>query len=223
MIATTMDDAAEHATIERLSAYLDDELNAEEAQRLACHLEGCERCHQRLAGLRDVASSLRRLDKVPPPVGLEHMVVRRIALEEKSPRAFDRFETLLSGFGRQSPVLSLFAVVIALATMFLLFSQAVHQRRQETTPILFEPPTADVGGNVDGEVVLQRVIADRRLVRTEEGWLQEGVDRKSVERSLIKSSRHGKAFFSEHPELRELRMLTDPVIIQLDGEVIELR
>src|SRR5690242_10748436 len=46
---------------ERLSAYLDDELGAEERAALERHLPGCARCQAELADLRDVRALLGAL------------------------------------------------------------------------------------------------------------------------------------------------------------------
>lgn len=56
-----------HLTTEQLSAYLDDELSAEEQAHSEAHLQTCERCQQALAALRETATLLHMLPQPSLP------------------------------------------------------------------------------------------------------------------------------------------------------------
>ncbi len=134
-----------HASAELLSAYLDRELARREARRLEEHLETCADCSVRLDGLRRVVASLQGLHRVAPPSTLEQTVARRIALADDRVGLLDRLEEGMSLLSRQNPMLSMFAVVIALALFIYFFSSALHQRENATIPVIFkDPPAAGV-------------------------------------------------------------------------------
>jgi anti-sigma factor (TIGR02949 family) len=62
---------------ERLSAYLDGELTAEERREVAAHLEGCEECRRELALLQRLDAALGSLD-APAPARLAERVLDRL-------------------------------------------------------------------------------------------------------------------------------------------------
>ncbi len=129
-----------HATVQDLSAYLDRRLDEPELRRVEGHLDTCGDCRERFQGMRRVAAGLRHLEVLEPPPELEQAVARRIRLEGKNKSWLDRLEGGLGTFQEQSSMLALFAVVIALAVMLVLFSQALERARNETTPIYFDTP-----------------------------------------------------------------------------------
>lgn len=217
--ATLTRSASEHATVEQLSAHLDRELTAEEARRLELHLADCTRCQRRLDGLRRTTAELQRLPKLEPPTELEHQVARRIALDGRRTPWSDRLETVFSGFERQSSFFAMFAVVLALAVIAVLFAQAVHRWQNEATMI----PVILSAEGPDGEVRFYHDIGERRLYKVEGGWIEAGVERDAVDRTLIRDSAAASAFFLERPQLRELSELPGSVIFTTDGEVVELR
>lgn len=60
--------AERHVADERLSAFLDDELDEEAALRVARHLDRCPRCLDLLEELRFARDALRRLPALQAPV-----------------------------------------------------------------------------------------------------------------------------------------------------------
>ena len=209
--------ASSHATVELLSAYLDRQLREPEAGALEAHLERCEECHGRLEGLREVVENLRRLDRRDPSPELEKAVARRIALAGDPPGLLDRFESQLSIFTRQSPLLPMFGVVMALAVFIYLFAVAVDRSRSSLTPVVFEvpAPAASVGD--------ERQLAGRVLTWQGEAWVEEGVSLEAVSRTLELDSDAGRRAIAERPELGELSALGAPAVIELAGEVVEIR
>ncbi len=209
--------ASSHATVELLSAYLDRQLREPEAGALEAHLEQCEECHGRLEGLREVVNNLRRLDRRDPSPELEKAVARRIALAGDPPGLLDRFESQLSIFTRQSPLLPMFGVVMALAVFIYLFAVAVDRSRSSLTPVVFDvpAPAASVGE--------QQELAGRTLVWRGEAWVEQGVSAEAASRTLELDSDAGRRAVAERPELAELAELGAPAVIELAGEVVEIR
>jgi anti-sigma factor RsiW len=60
--------AERHVAGDRLSAFLDDELDDDTALVVARHLAGCARCHGELEGLRATRDALRALPLLHAPV-----------------------------------------------------------------------------------------------------------------------------------------------------------
>jgi len=67
-------------TLEELSAYVDNELDATTQGRLAQHVAGCQACRQQLEGLRQAASAIRELPMETPP--------RRFTIPERRRQAW---------------------------------------------------------------------------------------------------------------------------------------
>lgn len=55
---------------EKLSAFLDDELDEPDASHVTRHLAACEACLAELDGLREARAALRGLPDIPPPSSL---------------------------------------------------------------------------------------------------------------------------------------------------------
>ncbi len=205
-----------HASAELISAYLDSQLVEPEARQLEEHIDGCSQCHVKLEGLRKVVANLHNLEQLPTPVDLEQAVARRITLSDRSPSLLDRFEEGMSIFNRQSPILSMFGVVIALALFIYLFSYTLHQRETATTPVIFEDPPAAAPTEL-------LVAAGRRLEwNSGDLWIEEGVDAGAVSRTLALDSEDGRAFLTAHPDLGALADLDHGVVLEVDGEVLRL-
>ncbi len=222
-----------HASAEVLSAYLDRQLVEPKARQLEEHIESCQQCHVKLEGLRKVVTNLQNLEQLAAPLSLEQTVARRITLSDRSPSLLDRFEEGMSIFNRQSPMLSMFGVVIALALFIYLFSYTLHLRETATTPVIFEdPPAADGAApraegsarRTEGAPTEQLVAADRRLLWSGDGlWVEEGVSAAAVSRTVTFDSDDGRALLAAHPDLAGLADLDRSVVIEVGGEVIRLK
>ncbi len=231
-----------HASAELLSAYLDRQLVEPEARQLEEHLDRCSQCHVRLEGLRKVVMHLKSMEQLATPLDLEQTVARRIALAGDRESLLDRFEQSMSIFNRQSPILAMFGVVIALALFIYLFSYTLHLRQTATTPVIWEDlPSSiapaeetDAGSPVapqghDGAQLAPQghdgaqQVAGRTLVWSEDGlWVEEGLSVDSASRTLVLDSEEGRAFLAEHPELAEVATLGAGVVLAVDGEVVRL-
>lgn len=62
----------------RMSAYLDGELDTAAGERLAVHLETCERCRERCADLKRLQSLFARADRYSAPAGFSWRVAAAI-------------------------------------------------------------------------------------------------------------------------------------------------
>ena len=131
-----------HASVQDLSAYLDRCLDEPATRRVERHLDLCGDCRERFQGMRRVAEGLRGLGDVEPPAELEQAVARRIRLAGEQEPWLDRLENGLGTFQKQSSTLAIFAVVLALAVMLVLFAQALERARNETIPVYFDDPPA---------------------------------------------------------------------------------
>lgn len=214
---------SEHVTIEDLSAYLDRQLTRAELLEIEKHLAECELCAKRCDGMRRVMSSLKHLEHLAPPSTLDQTVARRIALTSERVDLYERLESSLSIFERQSSLLALFAVVIALAVIMLLFSVAVERAQHATIPVVFQDP--DFRGEEslgDAAHSTRLEIAGRVLIRDGDAWIEEGVDPARVDRVLEADSAAARELITQHPELAELDSLDLPAIIALNGEIVEL-
>ncbi len=209
-----------HATAELLSAYLDRQLVEPEARQLEDHLDRCQDCHVRLEGLRKVVKDLHNLEQLATPLSLEQTVARRIALSDPRESVFDRFEHGMSIFNRQSPMLALFAVIIALAFFIYIFSYTLHQRQTATTPVVFEDLPAALAPPAEGD---RLIAAGRDLIRGADGvWVEEGLDAGAASRVIAIDSEDGRAFLAAHPELASLADVEHGVVLEVDGEVVRL-
>lgn len=202
-----------HADTEVLSAYLDRELGDAEAQQVEQHLADCQTCQERFAGMRSVVAGLRHLERMGPPPTLDQVVARRVKLEGAHTPILDRLEGNFGNFERQSHLLGLFGLIIALAIFILLFAQAVDQyNRDGLLPVIFHDPQA---------VTESRHLAERTFKRDGEIWIEQGVDMAPA-RVIPLDSAAWRALLAAHPELAELAELSRPVVLRIGDEVLRL-
>lgn len=72
---------------ERLSEYLDGELQGSERAMLEAHLERCDDCQDTLAGLRRIVMRARSLEDRPPAADLWTGIAERIGVPSRAPVA----------------------------------------------------------------------------------------------------------------------------------------
>jgi anti-sigma factor RsiW len=174
-----------HADAERLSSYLDDELDRDEAEWLAAHLETCDSCRAQLEGLRRVMGDLRSLEKTTPPAGLGLRLQQRLARE--APPYHDHRGVL----GYRAPkvlfqpaVLASLAVILALGVIMVMFTHVLSRdapwdfrggTEGETAPVELGE-RVEVGGRVfevmggmwvESDLTVAEVTEARRLARAD--------------------------------------------------------
>lgn len=162
-----------HPATEELSAYIDEELERRAVEDLDAHLASCLECRHRLEGLRRVVAGLQRIESVAPPPALEEMVLGQLAL--RPPRTLaERLAARRRGSRRvRSYVGTIFAVVLALVIISLLFTQAVQRRQGAAVEAGEVVPPAD---SVEWRAGVDRQrIGERLFARTAGGWIEVGV------------------------------------------------
>jgi len=121
-----------------LSSYLDGELTRECKVRVDRHLQDCEECQHRLAGLRRVVQSLEGLGRISPTPYLEQEALRSATTGVREESLLDRLER---GAGRLHVErwvwLPSFGMVIALVSIIYLFSWAL-QNQNSAIPVVLE-------------------------------------------------------------------------------------
>ncbi|MEM6456944.1 MAG: zf-HC2 domain-containing protein, partial [Acidobacteriota bacterium] len=148
--------------IEQLSAYLDAALPPDEMARIEAHLARSPATRDRLGGLRRAAEGVRRLERLAPPPRLEHAVARRIALDQRPESLLDQLERQLARFVGPPPLLLIFATIIALAVIVVLFAIAVRPTTSQP-PIHLQPVEAGIeapGAAAPGTAAPDAAISD---------------------------------------------------------------
>lgn len=121
--------------LELLSAYLDEELSADETARLEAHLETCHACQSRLDGLTRVSETLRSLERAAPPPILEELVLGR--REVPGARSWSGRLAQMNEASRRtrSTIGLVFAMVLMLVVFVYLFSLAQSRQGPTSTVI----------------------------------------------------------------------------------------
>ena len=145
----------------------------------------------RLEGLRKVVTNLQRMEQLATPLTLEQTVARRIELAGERESLLDRFEQSMSIFNRQSPILAMFGVVIALTLFIYLFSYTLHLRETATTPVIFEDLPASLSTSDEPAEGSRLVVVGRDLLWSGGVWVEEGVSAAAVSRTLAIDSEQG--------------------------------
>lgn len=108
----------------RLSAYIDNELDAEQVRELRDHVATCPGCAERLAAYNHIRAGIRALPRQTPPASLRQAVFAR-ATPAYRRRAF------YAGLGRQFVAASAVAVTVAA----LVFTASLFVARARTTSL----------------------------------------------------------------------------------------
>ena len=210
-----------HVSAEHLSAYLDHELATSEAQELEEHLESCPECSARLEGMRRVVSSLGHLERMAPSSTLDQLVMRRVALAGEQKNWLDRLESSLPSYQRQSNMLALFSVVIALALIVFSFLYALKIRQNGVIEVRFDDPAWESVG--EPSEVTHLSVGDLAFELHGERWIEEGLDPAAEARIVERGTPEASELTKLHPTLEPLLELERPTVLRLGDQVIELR
>lgn len=212
--------------VETLSAYLDGELEPDEAARVEALLERDPEVRRRYEGMRAVAGGLRHLERAAPPSTLGQDVARRIALAGEKPSLLDRVEEGFGGLRRgPSNVLVMFALVFALACILLFYSVGLEQIREGALSVTFGGPPPDASIPDDVSRARTVLVAGKLFERqAEDLWVESGITERGIEiaRTVELESEEGEALLADHPELLGIGLL-GRAIVEVDGEMIDLR
>jgi hypothetical protein len=126
---------------ELLSAYLDDELSADERALVEARLTADPAAQQSLEQLRNVAQSVRSLPKESAPRNLQDSVLRRIeSIKSQPPQPAAATPAVSIGRTRRGWIWASLAVAAALLIMFV---QADNENDDAPTIIALNEPAAD--------------------------------------------------------------------------------
>ena len=213
---------SQQARAELISAYLDDQLQGEEAERFEQLLEEDESVRREVEGMRHVVSNLRHLERMAPPPTLNQHVARRIALAGEQKSLLDRIETGMAGIQTPSNNFLMFALVFTLAVIVYLF--AVYLDQGSHLKVVFDAP--EKGAIVeDIEGATSVLMGSRLFLRQEDGrWVEDGLTAEEVEsaQTVTADSAVGRELLEHHPDLKGLTLLGDAVF-KLHDDVIELK
>lgn len=114
-------------TQEAILTLLDDEFDAEQQAILAQHLPDCKACQAYQESMQHLTLSLRKMDEVPVPAGLEDRIMNRIAQEnENKPSRQDERERVIPLRKSSGPKMApIAAAIMTLALAIPLVYQAV--------------------------------------------------------------------------------------------------
>ena len=212
----------QEARAELISAYLDNELRGEEAERFRKLLDEDESVRREVEGMRSVVSNLQHLQRMAPPPTLDQHVARRIALAGEHRSLLDRIEGGLTGVQAPSNNFLMFALVFALAIIVYLFS--VHLDQGSTLPVVFEADRkSPIVENIENATSV--LMGSRMFLKQEDGrWVEDGLSAEEVAsaQTVKADSAAGRELLENNPDLKGLTLLGD-AIFRLHDDVIELK
>jgi len=201
-----------HLATERLSAYLDAELDERGLRLVEAHVQECPQCQHRLNGLRRVIEQLHGMPAAtPPPLIVGRRVERAVTERWRARREEARRSRLQGRFELvQGPIWLGFAMIAALGILIVLFA---HRLDRDASPTaLVVPPAAAV----------ERVeVGGRSFVLARDLWRQESLlaaGEAAIAQTPALSAEEGLA---RAPWLRDL-IARAPVLLELDGEVVRV-
>lgn len=198
-----------HASLEKLSSYLDAELASGARVELEAHLSDCSTCRHRLDGLRRVVARLERLEQQAPPAELALLVERRVAAEAGRDGLRERLEQTVKTFLVLPSLTPIFGLVVALALILYLFSfgLARHQAPGTRLVVPVSEPAPDA----------PRMIAGRDFERVGDVWVERGLGAAQPEERL-----DFRGDSAPPTVLAPFAELGGPVRLAHEGRVIEL-
>lgn len=222
-----------HLSSEQLSVYLDGEVAFPESQEIERHLASCEDCRDRYQSMQQLVTSVWRLERAAPPVGLAPRV-RAEVMAARNPRsplrdALSYFFVLPS-----QPVLRTAAAMgLALVLSVFLVNNVDSKRDFEA---LGTPHPEDAKGVVTVEPVLgdpplflpqtTSKVAGREFVWTElssgDVWVQKGLEGTVPQARVSAQSPQGRELLARYSELGLLLADGSRVVLRYRLETVEL-
>jgi anti-sigma factor RsiW len=202
-----------HLATERLSAYLDDELDGRDARQVESHVLDCPRCQRRLHGLRLVVAELQRMPAVDPPEVLERAIEREVSARRRRRDQLFRRKTrpgheIVPGLIQLSS-----AMAVAVAMVAILVTQGMS-RRGEIETSLAAPPAEAVEPSAD------RVEAGGRVFVFARGaWRQQDLAGAAEGATPEPAALSREEALARAPWLADL-LGRGPVVLELDGAVV---
>ncbi len=223
-----------HLSSEQLSAYLDGEVAFPESRTAEQHLASCEDCRDRYQSMQQLVTSVWRLERAAPPVGLAPRV-RAEVMAARNPRSPVRDALSYLFVLPSQPVLRTAAAMgLALVLSVFLVNNGVDSKRDYE--ILGTPHPEDAKGVVTVEEVLgdsplflpQTIsyVAGREFVWTElsngDVWVQKGLEGTVPQARVSSQSPQGRELLARYSELGLLLADGSRVVLRYRLETVEL-
>lgn len=132
---------------DRLAAFLDGELPAEEAGRIAQHVASCQQCEKALAELKKTVELVKHLDEVEPPPFFTQRIMAHVREEEEKSRVKGHgswvtgiVSKLFYPLHVKIPVQAL-ALVLVVGLVFLVYRSMEPEMKFSSTPTETIAPT----------------------------------------------------------------------------------
>jgi anti-sigma factor RsiW len=201
-----------HLAIERLSAYLDDELDGRDSRQVEAHVGECPHCQRRLHGLRRVVDELQRMPTASAPPMLGQALEREASARWRARRDQAFRGQPQSGFEIAQGLIHLSsAMVIAVAMIALVVAHGLARDGAQGTRLVL-PPAAGAA-----EAAAERVEAGGRLFVLAGGvWWQQDLLAGGHEALPEAAARSQQQALARAPWLAEL-LRRGPVVLELDG------
>jgi hypothetical protein len=217
-----------HLSSEQLSAHLDGEVDFPESRQIESHLASCEDCRGRFRALQNTVSSMWRLERSTPPVGLSTRVRAEVAAVRRPQAPVRDFVSYIFGLPRHPVLRTGAAMGLALVLSLVVVSGG---RRSFDLPaagqevagvgvvtVLNEPP-----------LILPQTtskVAGREFVWTELGggdvWVQKGLEGEIPEARVSAQSPQGRELLARYSDLGLLLADGSRVVLRYRLETVEL-
>ncbi len=213
----------EDVSLDFLSAYLDRELQTSEEADLELHLAGCDRCQQHLEGLRSVVGGLRSMDRLQAPSFIEESLRYEISIQAQRRSALGkRLDRLVRPRSMTGP---LFAMVLALSVIVVMYSIGLEQASQPATEVIVPPPgfpLLEVGGRsfslTEPEPLAGPQVEDQAGPVSAQ-WVERGAP-VPASRRLEFDSDEAQVILAELPELVDVLEQGRDVVLVWQGESV---
>ena len=102
---------------QRLSAYIEGNVSAEEEGLIEEHLKACQQCNESLADLKKTLEYVQNLEEIEPPPWLKQKVMARVRSEAEAKRGI--FQRIFYPLHIKLPIEALAVIVIAVTTIYV--------------------------------------------------------------------------------------------------------
>ncbi len=116
--------------MEKISLYIDGELNEAEAEALLAHLEGCKACKREYEEIKSLVDSLRDLDEIELPPGYHEELMKKIASANVVSFPSDKKEMKTHRWRKYSTAAAALILLLAVGSQFGNIKKANEQKDQ---------------------------------------------------------------------------------------------